>query len=1228
MSTSRRNFLKQAVAGSSAAWTELNSRATAAVGIKALAGNPPGVKGVPQTEPASPAGEPPFTRGIGVYPGDPAEDFSPVLVQDNSTYRNLALLRPAYHSSSYDYNLTAQLVTDGIKHAHLPRWVSASISFQGPLPKHEREFFLDHNATSTVELRGPRPYVQVQLGGGEAVPEIDRIDVLALVRGREVKPGALSFTVSVSDDGRAWEKLGSVTGPQPAPASGYPMGFAQGGQLFAPSIPLSRASRSRFYRVEFAIANAPAFDFVTQWQIGEVAFYKGEQRVEVGGPYDFTSAWMSGGLGEEWVYVDLGAPCEFDRVVLSWIAPAAEGSLQVSDDARSWRDIQALSGGSSQTEDLKLAQPARGRYVRVLMTRPTSSNGYILSELEVYGRGGYVAQPRSRPPQAAEGVRRRLNLDKGAWRLQRDSLVSAGGETLSQAGFKDDDWIPATVPGTVLASYFNTGAVPDPNYGDNQLMISDSFFYADFWYRHEFTAPAPGKGEHVWLNFDGINWKAEVFLNGSKVGRVEGGFMRGRFDITDRLLAGKKNVLAVRVEKNKTPGSVKQKTFEDTGKNGGALGLDNPTYHASVGWDWIPTIRGRNTGLWGKVYLTLSGPVTIENPRVTTKLPDTSTAEVSIELDLVNHDPNRLQGMLRGRFGDVRLEQRVSIDGGSTQHLKLDPTTHADLRLKNPKLWWPAGYGEPNLYDVELSFEPVNYPISDAHAMKAGIRQMTYSEEGGALRIWINGRRFVARGGNWGFGESMLRYRGREFDAALRYHREMNFTMIRNWVGQVGDDEFYEACDRHGVMVWQDFWLANPWDGPDPKDNDLFLSNVKDFVLRIRNHPSIGLYCGRNEGMPPKPLEEGMRKVLGELHPDIHYIPNSAFGVVGGGGPYRAMPTSFYFTFGSAPKLHSEMGMPNIPTLESVRAMMPKDALWPQGLDWGLHDFCLQGAQGGAGYLRSIEENYGGASNAEEWIALAQFVNYDGYRGMFEGQSKHRMGLLLWMSHPCWPSFVWQTYDYYFDPSAAYFGCKKASEPLHIQWNPASESVEVVNLSAGNARGLTAHVEVLNMDGSKQWEKSAILDSSEDSVQSVIPMEYPAGLSAVHFLRLTLTQDGKVVSENFYLRGTEEGNYRALRELPKVNLRASTRVERKDTRWYLTTELHNPSNHPALMVTLKAVRDKTGDRILPAIYSDNYVALMPGERKTLQTELAHADTRGENPKIVVEGFNAGSVMQA
>jgi hypothetical protein len=698
--------------------------------------------------------------------------------------------------------------------------------------------------------------------------------------------------------------------------------------------------------------------------------------------------------------------------------------------------------------------------------------------------------------------------------------------------------------------------------------------------------------------------------------------MRGSFDVTGKIRPGRRNALAVRILKNATPGSVKEKTFASPDLNGGALGADNPTYHATAGWDWIPTMRGRDTGIWSDVYLSTSGPVTLENPSVTTTLPlpGTSRADVAIEATLRNSGSQAVAGTLRGRFGDAAFETDVTVEPGAPKTVRFDPATAPSLRLDHPKLWWPAGYGDQNLYPVELSFA-VAGKVSDAKRFQAGVRQFTYSEEGNALRIWINGRRFIARGGNWGFPESMLRYRAREYDVAVRYHKDMNFTMIRNWVGQTGDDAFYDACDKYGIVVWQDFWLANPVDGPNPDDNALFLDNARDFILRIRNHPSVGLYVGRNEGNPPPPIEEGLRSLTASLHAGLHYIPNSAMGPVSGGGPYRTQFPKFYFQQRATPKLHSELGMPNVVTLDSLKQMMPEADMWPLGDVWGIHDFTITGAQGAAAWRDMIDKTYGGAKNAAEFVKLSQFIDYDGYRAMFEAQGKNRMGVLLWMSHPCWPSFVWQTYDYYFDQSGGYFGSKKGSEPLHIQWNPITDSVEIVNYSAGSANGLVAQAEILNMDGSKKWEKTATVDSSEDSVQSPIKLEYPAGLTPVHFIRLKLTRGGQTVSENFYLRGLEEYNFRAIRDLPEVNVTASVKAELQGARWILTTELNNASSHPALMVRVKAVREKSGDRILPSLNTDNYVALMPGERRSIRTEVADADTRGERPRIVVEGFN-------
>src|ERR1017187_9063490 len=730
-------------------------------------------------------GAQPYTRGVGVYPGDPRQDWSPTVEIDSATYRNVALHRPAYQSSSYDYNLTAQLITDGIRETALPRFFRVTTSDKGVLPKNQRELMFDGNWATVISMTGRHVWVQVEWGG-TAPPEIDRLEGLATVTAGGDNQ-EWTCILSGSADGQAWNELGRA------------WGMAHPVSEIKPAIALQKSSRSRFYRIDFETGRP------LNWRIAELSFSNGKTPVHAGGPYEFSSAWMSAAAGDQWVSVDLGSPCSFDRIALYWIRRAAEGAIQISDDGREWHALQALPAATGAVDDIRLATPAHARWVRVMLTKAQTDEPYILSEFEVYGKGGPV--PSAKPAAAATSDSR-LPLAGGAWRLQRPSLVNASGGALSTAGFQDAGWMVATVPATVLSSYLNAGAIPDPNYGDNQNAISDSFFYSDFWYRDEFTAPPAAAGRHVSLNFDGVNWKAEVFLNGQRLGHIDGGFITGRFDVTALLRPGQPNALAVRILKNANPGSITEKDFQSPGKNGGVLGADNPTMHATVGWDWIPTVRGRDTGIWGDVYVASTGAVSIENPQADTIsiATDGSSAEVALEATLTNHSAAAVSGKLRGRFGDAAFEQAVTIAPNASKTVKLDPAAEPALRLRNPKLWWPNGYGDPNLYRVELEFT-ADGAVSDRKSFNAGVRRFTYSEEGGALRIFVNGRRFVARGGNWGFPESMLRYRAREYDVAVRYHRNMNFTMIRNWVGQTGDEAFYDACDRSGIVVWQDFWL-------------------------------------------------------------------------------------------------------------------------------------------------------------------------------------------------------------------------------------------------------------------------------------------------------------------------------------------------------------------------------------------------------------------------------------
>ncbi|WP_419804988.1 glycosyl hydrolase 2 galactose-binding domain-containing protein [Terriglobus sp.] len=1160
-----------------------------------------------------------FTRGVGVYPGQPAAYCGPQLVSAPAGTRNLALFKPAYHSSSYDYNLTAQCVTDGITATELPMWFSCT-SGERLLPKPEREILIDHHPANTLSMSGLHHMIELAIGGGTTLPEVDRVELFVMVP-QDIPAASLRFAISTSQDGYTWQAQGTVSGGAPGDLSIYPPDLVAYHQILLPNIVFAAPARPRRYRVEMtATGEAKRYGANLLWQLGQVALYRGAQRVEIGGPYHFTSAWKSAGLDEEWVYVDLLDACEIESVKLHWIAAALQGKVQVSSDASTWRDAAMLQG-TTPVEEIRFAATERARYVRVLMTQPATEHGYILSEVEVFGRGGRVPA-MGEAPAAVLGPSG--SLSGAVWRLQRDSLVQAEGAALSKAGFHDAEWLPATVPGTTLTSYLNAGAVPDPNFGENQLYISDSYFYADFWYRAEFPTPQTSQPRTM-LCLDGINWKAEVFLNGEPLGRVDGAFFRGVFDVTGKLKpSGQQNALAILVHKNATPGTVHQKTYESPSPNGGALGHDNPTFHASVGWDWIPTIRGRNTGIWNDVRLAHAADVTVEDPLVTTKLnEDRSVADVSITVVVSNRSGRPVSGKVMGSLGDAKFSAPCTVAANSEQAVTITSDGNPALRMKNPRLWWPNGYGEPYLHEASVYFAPQSGMASESVSFLAGLREITTTETNSRLKIFVNGRRLIAKGGNWGFSESMLRYRAREYDAALRYHREMNFNLVRNWVGQIGEDAFYEACDRHGILVWQDFWLANPWDGPIPDDNAMFLANGRDLVKRIRRHACIGIYCGRNEGDPPPVLEAGIRKLLAELHPEMHYIPSSADHVVSGHGPYRTLSAIEYFS-NPDNMLHSEIGAPNIPSLESVRAMMPEQALWPQGLDYGLHDFTLQGAQGAQTLLALIANEYGGATNAADWIELAQFLNYDTYRAMFEAQSRDRMGVLLWMSHPCWPSFVWQTYDYYFDCTAAYFACRKACEPIHIQWNPLSDSVEVVNYSAGDQAGVQAMAELLNPDGKSVWKKQAPVNAPEDSTSVALKMQYPEGLAPFHLLRLTLTRGDAVLSTNTYLRGKDAGNLREIRRLPKARLQVKTQQERRGEAWHLSTTVTNTSTVPSLLTRLQVVGTQDRKRMLPAIFDDNYFVLMPNETRTIMTELRHEDTRGQQPEIAVTGFNANA----
>lgn len=1195
-------------------------------------------------------------RGIGLYPGRSAEYTAPRLVPSD-TYRNLALHRAAMASSSLDYNLTAQLATDGLLSQGEP--VTLTVTNNGVVDvSRDRLKAIDGNCVTPYYVFHGQDATLQLLWTGMTV----RADTLRLcfeTAYDAAKASGWRIDVEGTTDGKRWSRVGTTSGERlPGKKSRETVSTDPNKQTGETNLPLCRGivaiplslkhAAWKGLRLRFVMPSAvwwrilelddgPAAGLPSTFQLPKAPW---KQRNMSWLPSEhFYSAWISAAVQNnepQWLRLDLGAKADIDRLRIHWLYGAKSGEVQVSDDGRQWTTVAKLSPSKNNTvQDVPCK--TQGRYVRLWLTQP-QGQAYGVAELEVLGRGGLTATPANTLDLGTD----KLSLNR--WLISRD--LPEGTDPIRGAS----PWIEATVPGTALTSYINIGAVPETTIGNNMRQVSESFFNADFTYRtclivrnktvsnssarnHATNdaaiikdATSNGVGtyridqSHQYLCFDGIDWRAVVELNGQRLGRIDGAFTRARFDITGLLKEGD-NELVVHVRKNAHPGPVKIKNAQSTDLNGGTLGADNPTFHPTIGWDWITSTPGRCMGIWNDVYLTQDDGLRLDDPFVTTELnlPDTLvTLTPTVRVVSTRREPATV--MLNGWIGPVRFSKEITVGVGESRDVSFSPASFSQLARQRLRLWWPNGYGEPYRYDAGFSLTSGTDTLYTVR-YKAGLRQMSSAlvpspdGDGQRLHLFVNGVRVDPLGGNWGFPETNLRYRGREYDAAVRYHRDMNLNMIRNWVGQVGDDEFYDACDKYGIMVWQDFWLANPWDGPDPDDETMFMQNARDVISRIRRHPSVALYCGRNEGYPPASLQKALKEAVASLHPQLSYIGSSADDVVSGHGPYGLMPTAWYFANLSA-KFHSEEGMQNIPTWESVQRFLGSDRLMTETDAWGQHDFCLEGAPQGKNFNDILERHFGKPATVKQYTEWAQWLNYDGHRAMFESWQTNRQGLLMWMSHPCWPSFVWQTYDYYLEPTAAYFAIKKACEPLHIQYNPARHEVEVVNISRDLRQPLKAEMQVMDMHGKLLTRQTCDLQPARDTTVVAFP-NVVAPDRDVWFLRLRLLDGAAVVSDNFYVEGREPDNLRALTQtLGETTLDVSRRFTKQGNEWCGQVDIRNTGSEPALLVRVKLV-GSDGEQILPVLYSDNYFALMPGESKTVELHFSDADCRGLQPDIVV-----------
>ncbi|GAB2686300.1 hypothetical protein GCM10027037_05200 [Mucilaginibacter koreensis] len=825
---------------------------------------------------------------------------------------------------------------------------------------------------------------------------------------------------------------------------------------------------------------------------------------------------------------------------------------------------------------------------------------------------------------------------------------------LSTPGLNTAKWTPAIVPGTVFYAYVAAGKEKNPDYAENIYMVDKAKYNRPFWYRTVFNTPPLAKGKRLWLKFNGINKRGEVYFNGHHLGTLRGFMQRGIYDVTNYLHIGKPNVIMVLTIPPR----------DDPEHNHGLANWESPTYLSSGSWDWMPAVPGLNSGITDTVALSTTGPVSIEDPYVHTDLPNHQLAKLTINVKLHNASASAITGIIRAVIqpGNIKVASNsITIQGGSTQLVKLTPEVYPQLMIKNPKLWWPNGYGgkadgTQHLYTSTIAFDVNSSGISDKVKQSFGIRKVTADTTSlnGPMRLYVNDVQVMVKGGNWGMSDYMLKVRGEDYDTRIRLHKEMNFNMIRNWTGEVTDDAFYRYCDKYGIMVWDDFWLNN-FGAIDSLD--MFKANAIEKVKRFRNHPSIVIWCGANEGVPggdPNgPISKAIKLAIAENDEDTRlYLPRSNAGVtnpnfsihggsrnLSGSGIWGNVDPKTYFTdphngylfSNNSYGMRSELGAAAFVNIESFKKFMPKD-YWvpptPEAVNsktnmWARHYFSTDGALGGGAqpvkYINDIAGSYGKSASIEDFCRKAQLMNVETTKAMFEAWNDHMWkdasGLLIWMSQSAYPSMIWQTYDYYYDLTGAYFGAKSACERVHIQWNPATNSVKVINNQSTALNGAVAVAQVYNSDGKPvpaftiRKTVNAAANNIKEAFAVFEKQDSRPKLSDVHFLKLMLySKVGKLLSENFYWVGNTYLNYTALNQMPSVGsaLKVGRPVQSKASNGVnqiITYTVTNTSTQAAAFGVRAQLLDDKGEQILPAIFNDGYFSLMQGEHRTLQVEV-------------------------
>jgi exo-1,4-beta-D-glucosaminidase len=851
------------------------------------------------------------------------------------------------------------------------------------------------------------------------------------------------------------------------------------------------------------------------------------------------------------------------------------------------------------------------------------------------------------------------------WTLQSSGKVAETGDVISTPAYQPKGWYKVTVPTTVVAALVKQNVYPDPDFGmnlrqfpgitypvganfSNFAMQQDSPFAVAWWYRKTFMLPASDRGKTIWLDFNGINYRANIWINGKQVANLQqivGAWRTYEFDITAVAHPGVENVVAVQVWAPQ----------------------ENDLAITFV--DWNPAPPDKNMGLWRDVKVETSGPVALRYPAVLSHVnaPANDSAQLTVTAQVKNATNHVVKGRLRGTIEKAQFEQEVELTPNEIKDVIFAPDKFSQLTFAQPRLWWPAQMGSPDLYPLHLEFE-IDGQVSDASDSHFGIREITSQLNQSGNRVFsINGKKILIRGGGYS-SDMMLRYDPNNIDDQFRYVQDMGLNTVR-LEGKLEPDDFFEKADRKGILVMAGWCCCDHWEHWSKwsdADYQIAKDSLMSQIYRLRSHPSMVMWLNGSDNPPPPDVEQMYLDVERQAlwpNPIVSSATAKPAGFSGPSGvkmtgPYEYVAPSYWLAdsldhpsptecneggCGGAHGFNTETSPgPAVPPIESLERFLPKDHLWPIDDYWNYH------AGGGSFkdihvFTDALSARYGKADSVQDYALKSQLMAYEGIRAMYEAYSRNKYtstGVIQWMLNNAWPSLIWHLYDFYMRPGGGYFGAKTAMQPLNPVYGYDDRSIWLVSSQYRDANNLKVTAKVYNLDMSEKFSKEETVNAPADSTNKIFALPEIQALSATYFLRLTVQDSaGKIVGSNFYWLSTspetldwEKSNwyttptatyadFTALKQLPKVKLKLTSRSERQGDEEVTSVILRNPSKNLAFFVRLKVDKGKGGEEILPVLWEDNYFSLMPGEIREI-TATYHANDLGSvNPVVEIRGWN-------